>query len=671
MRQGPLAGRYPAVAAMVTLALIPYLALSAALDPLVPIISAQLHMTTQAMALSSGLGNAAYAVGTVLAVQFAQHLPQRRMLVGYAVVLVVGSVIAAAAPNAAAFIVGHVLQGLATSMLLIAAAPPLTIGFPREKLRNTAVIMNMCVFGAVALGPFVGGVQAEAHAWRPLFWIVAAIALLALILAALTFDDAPPADRDAPWDLTAIALAAVGCTAAFVGAAQLTSHEFSDLAVTGPMFGGLALIVALIVYQFRARRPLLTIRTMMTSAIPVAGVGVALFAAAASVAATALTASVFMQHFSPVQVGLLYLPELGGALVMAVVFGIVISRRAMHFLPLVGMVLLAAGIAVFRASLPANVPLALVGSALTGLALGATVAPALFVAGFSLQSNSLQRVFAIIELLRAVAAFMVAPIFAHLATRYTGDLLEGTGVALWVGFALAIGGAVFGVAIYALSGARPQTPDLDEFLDGDSPAWYSPPLLARLRRLQPSLSPLVAAGRAAPAPHRHPLTPTGPVLFAYDGSELAGHAITKAAEQLSPRDAVVVCVWQPVDVGFTPLDNQPFDADRASQVRLAAERTAAHGAALADEAGFRSCSVAIESSPTWKGIVEAAAGHRASVIVLGPHRRNGLLGHLQGSVAAAVVAHTTTPVLLIPEPASTCSTQRPPARNDAKVASGA
>ena len=30
MRQGPLAGRYPAVAAMVTLALIPYLALSAA-----------------------------------------------------------------------------------------------------------------------------------------------------------------------------------------------------------------------------------------------------------------------------------------------------------------------------------------------------------------------------------------------------------------------------------------------------------------------------------------------------------------------------------------------------------------------------------------------------------------------------------------------------------------
>ena len=33
MRQGPLAGRYPAVATMVMAALIPYLALSAAVGP--------------------------------------------------------------------------------------------------------------------------------------------------------------------------------------------------------------------------------------------------------------------------------------------------------------------------------------------------------------------------------------------------------------------------------------------------------------------------------------------------------------------------------------------------------------------------------------------------------------------------------------------------------------
>jgi hypothetical protein len=100
----------------------------------------------------------------------------------------------------------------------------------------------------------------------------------------------PPVDLDAPRDLTAIALATVGCTAAFVGAAQLTSHGFDGLAVSAPKFGGLALIVVLIIYQFKARRPLLTIRTMLTGSILVAGVGVALFAAAASIAATATIA---------------------------------------------------------------------------------------------------------------------------------------------------------------------------------------------------------------------------------------------------------------------------------------------------------------------------------------------------------------------------------------------
>jgi nucleotide-binding universal stress UspA family protein len=421
---------------------------------------------------------------------------------------------------------------------------------------------------------------------------------------------------------------------------------------TVPMLVGLALIVALIVYQFRARRPLLTIRTMLTSSIPVAGVGVALFAAAASVAATALTANVLLQTYSPVRVGLLYLPELGGAIVMAVVFGFVITRRAMHFLPLVGMALLAAGILVFRFGIPHSQPLIMLGSGLTGLALGATVAPALFVAGFSLESNSLQRVFAIIELMRAVAAFMVAPVLAHFAATASDGLAAGTGDALWIGFGLAVGGAVFGVAIYALSGARPQRPDLDRFLDGESPAWYSPPLLARIRS---GAAILITAPEPTPSasPDRRVTTTslTGPVLFAYDGSDLAEFAIAQAASQLAPgRDALVVCVWQPVDVGFTPNEKIHFDADKATEVRRAAERTAAHGATLALEAGLPARSVAVEAAPTWKGIVKAANDYDASLVVLGPHRRSGLLGHLRGSVASAVAAHATTPVLMIPQP---------------------
>ena len=485
MRQGPLAGRYPAAAMMVMFALIPYLALSAALQPLTPIIARQLHMSLQTMSLGSGLANAAYAAGTVFAVQFAQHLPQRRMMVGYAVVLVLGSVLAASAQDPGMYIAGHVLQGLCTSLLLIAAVPPLALGYPSSKLRTTAVIMNLCIFGAVALGPTIGGLQAQADGWRPLFWVVAAIAAGAVVLAVLTFEDSPAANPSAPRDVPALALAAIGPVAAFFGASQLTSHRFLDPIVFVPLVAGLAVIVVLIVYQYRARQPLLTIRTMLTSTMPVAGIIVALFAAAASVSATALTAAVLAGQYSPLHLGLLYLPEVAGAVITAVLLGVVFNKREIHYLPLAGMVSLAAGIAVFRIEVPSSAALTLVGSGLTGIGLGATVAPALFVAGFSLNSMSLQRVFAIVELMRAVAAFMIAPIFVYFAANVGGSLEAGTGIALWIGFGIAVGGALLGIAVYALGGARPQAPDVERFLAGEGPAWYSPPLLARIRSRMP------------------------------------------------------------------------------------------------------------------------------------------------------------------------------------------
>ena len=142
----------------------------------------------------------------------------------------------------------------------------------------------------------------------------------------------------------------------------------------------------------------------------------------------------------------------------------------------------------------------------------------------------------------------------------------------------------------------------------------------------------------------------GPVLFAYDGSDLARLAIERAARELAPgRAALVLCVWQPADVGFVPPGGRRFDALDAAEVRQAAEETAAEGAALADELGFRSKSMAVEGAPTWKPIVEVAKERDSSLIVLGSHRRSGILGHLLGSVTAAVVTHSTASVLVVHE----------------------
>ena len=138
------------------------------------------------------------------------------------------------------------------------------------------------------------------------------------------------------------------------------------------------------------------------------------------------------------------------------------------------------------------------------------------------------------------------------------------------------------------------------------------------------------------------------VVFGYDGSEIAGFAITHAATQIKTAlPALVVCVWQPVDVGFTPLDGQHFDADQAADVRAAAERVAAHGAELAEKAGFSARSLAVQASPTWQGIVTAAERNGSGLIVLGAHRHGALAERLLGHVTPAVLAHFSSSVLVV------------------------
>jgi nucleotide-binding universal stress UspA family protein len=134
----------------------------------------------------------------------------------------------------------------------------------------------------------------------------------------------------------------------------------------------------------------------------------------------------------------------------------------------------------------------------------------------------------------------------------------------------------------------------------------------------------------------------------YDGSKLAALAIQRAGRELEAgREALVLCVWQPADVGFEPVTKRHFDADAANEVKQAAEETAEYGATLAREAGFRAQGLTAEAAPTWKGIIQTAEEHKVSLIVLGAHRQTGLVGHLLGSVAAAVVSHAACSVLVV------------------------
>ncbi len=498
-RRGPLADSYPAAVALVVFALVPFLLLTGAVLPLAPLISKSLSLSPAALDITIGLSDAAYAFGTVLAVQFAVHLPARRMLLGYVTGFVLAAVLAAWAPNAPVFIGAFIAEGLCTSLLLIAAVPPLVTGWPVRTMPWTGMIMNLCIFGAVAIGPTVGELQASAGAWRPLLWGVAGVAVLALAFAVLTFEDQPAQDRSAPWDVVAVALAGGGCAAPFFGAAQLQAGRPPGPVSLAPLLAGVLMIVALIVHQSRSRHPLMPVRQLATT-IPATGILIAMCASAAAVGLTDLALTALQGTGSPVRIALLFLPEFGAAVLTAGLFGALFRTRFTPVLAMSGLGVLAAGAALLTGLAVGASPLIAVVAALIGFGVGASVSPALFMAGFSLRSAQIQRVFALIELLRGVTAFLAAPILLFLASALGVTKAAGSAAGMWICLAIAAGGGLAAVALYVAGGGRLHVPDLERWVAGE-PAWHSPPLFARLGRGQLGRGRLgrgrPAAGRAA------------------------------------------------------------------------------------------------------------------------------------------------------------------------------
>lgn len=476
--RGALAGSYWGAVAMVIAALTPFLVLSAAINPLQTQIAHSVGLGSSGMEMSAGMADAAYCFGTILAVQLTSRLPGRRLMLLYAAVFTIASIFTASAASPAVFFAGRILQGLTTSLMLITAAPALVLGFPVVRMRSTAMVMNMGIFGAVAVGPVIGGAFVSLGDWRLLFWIAAAVGAVALALGVLTFADQPPADPELEYDLESLGFASVGCTAAFFGASSLTNHPFVSPIVLGPLALGIVCLIALIVHQIYVKDPLMPIR-QLGHTVPIAAIVLAMCAGAGSIALVGLLqVTVVAHHISSA----VFWPEFGGAVLTAFLFGRLFFTRYTPLFAFAGLAVLAGTGLLVTGAAHGDTALIAAGTGGLGLGVGASVAPGLFVAGFAMPAQQLQRIFALVELLRGVAAFLTAPLLIHLAETTGTNLGDGVSHAIWASTGLLVIGALVVSAIVAAGGLRLSNPRFAEWQAGETTAIESTPLFGRIRR---------------------------------------------------------------------------------------------------------------------------------------------------------------------------------------------
>lgn len=483
LARAPLGGRYGVSVAMALLALAPFIILTTASAAVDPQIATDLGATAFGVSLAGALATALYAFGAVLAADLSKRITSRWIFLACEVLFVVGSVMSGASESIVSFTIGRCLQGLATGLLLIVAVPPLVIGNGPEKIPATAFFVNLGLFGMVALGPIVGGLAGATGRWRLMFFLIGLLGVLGLVGGLLAFRWMPPRQPGARFDWGGVPLALPAAVLPFIGVSYLSVGSYTDPVFIGGVTVGLAALVLLVVVQKREKGALTPV-ALISSTLPLGGIVIAMAAGAAFTGMLQLAQLHLTQveRDSPLLAAALVSSAIVGVLVAALTFKRVLGTRWLTVFALTGLVgLAAAGVLLLVLDEGNAHVLVPVAALLLGYGAGAGVTPALFVAALSVASNLLGPTFALVELLRSVAAFLIVPVLVYITT-ITSTFTVGytTSVAVMLGVVVLAGLAV--VATLVAGGWRPSRPDLATWLSGDEPAYDSPPFLARLRR---------------------------------------------------------------------------------------------------------------------------------------------------------------------------------------------
>ncbi len=281
-------------------------------------------------------------------------------------IYVVGSVIAAFAPNMGTLIGARAVQGLGvgglTALVQVVIASMVS---PRERGRYSGYIGAVFALATVS-GPLIGGVIVDAPGlgWRWCFGVGIPIAAIAFVVLQRTLK-LPVVRREVKIDYLGALLIAAGVSVllAWVSLAG-SSYDWVSTTSGALVGGGVVLLALAVLVELRvASEPIIPVRlfrdrtTVLATAASVM-VGVAMFGA------TVYLSQYFQisRGMSPTHAGLMSIAMVGGLLVSSITIGRIISNTGHYKRYLVGgMVSLIVGL-LLLSRIDENTPLVLVGA---------------------------------------------------------------------------------------------------------------------------------------------------------------------------------------------------------------------------------------------------------------------------------------------------------------------
>ncbi|MFD1671927.1 MDR family MFS transporter [Agrilactobacillus yilanensis] len=263
------------------------------------------------------------------------------------VMFTIGTLIGGFASNFPILIVGRMFQAAGTGILIPLMNVITMQIFPINKRGRAMGFIGLAMNFAPAIGPTLSGYIVTNYAWRYLFYTVAPLAIIDVILASFLLKNYGKVTKK-PVDLISVSLSVLGMGALLAGLSNAGDGQWLTWSVLGLIFVGIAILTYFVRLQLIRKTPLLNFdvfehRNFSLSVLTNVFVMMALYGGT-------LLLPLFIQNVQGRSAQISGLVLLPGALVTAVmspISGNLYDRYGAKYLSFIGLIVLAASTFMF------------------------------------------------------------------------------------------------------------------------------------------------------------------------------------------------------------------------------------------------------------------------------------------------------------------------------------
>jgi EmrB/QacA subfamily drug resistance transporter len=183
----------------------------------------------------------------------------RQLFISSMLLLLVGSIICAIAPNFAILLIGRMIQAAGAGIIMPLMMSVVMFIFPLEKRGSAMGLLGLAMIFAPAIAPTLSGFVIEYVSWRWLFIGLIPLVGIVIVLAFKYLINISEGSK-AELDVVSFILSTIGFGLVLYGFSNAGSHGWGDAMVLTSIIAGILVLVFFTMRQLRTSDPFLNIR---------------------------------------------------------------------------------------------------------------------------------------------------------------------------------------------------------------------------------------------------------------------------------------------------------------------------------------------------------------------------------------------------------------------------